>query len=88
MITFSLKNGLKTQLRATNGHCGPQVEEEKENQWYEAKTEEKEHIENTYVSVFKKKIIICTQQISQSNLEVETSVILIYIHIYLHLKTQ
>ncbi len=30
MIMVSLKNELKTRLRATNGHCDPQVVEEKE----------------------------------------------------------
>lgn len=43
-----LKNELKTQLRATNGHHEPQVMKEKENQKYEAKNE-KEHIENTCI---------------------------------------
>lgn len=39
------------------------IEEKEENQSNQAEMQKKEHIEKAYVSVFKKKIRICTQQI-------------------------
>lgn len=49
----------------------------------------REHIEKAYVSIFKKKKLqYVLDKYLKSNLEFETSVIFIYIHIYLHLKTQ
>lgn len=49
----------------------------------------REHIEKAYVSIFlKKKLQYVLDKYLKSNLEFETSVIFIYIHIYLHLKTQ